>query len=184
MHALPSRLGVPTLCLLGLALASCQREERRFQELAPASSPAQSVQLSELQPGEPLPRPPMKSPYEENASAISEGKRLYQWFNCAGCHAQGGGGMGPALMDSKWRYGSEPENIYATLVEGRPNGMPSFRGKIPEQQLWQLVAYVRSLSGLIRTDVAPSRSDSLSAKPPEAMKAQEHPTPEPVEQVR
>jgi cytochrome c oxidase cbb3-type subunit 3 len=172
------------LCLLSLTLTSCEREERRFQELAPASRPADAIQMTELQPGKPQPRPPTKSQYEENAFAINEGKRLYLWFNCAGCHSLGGGGMGPALMDSKWRYGSEPENIYATIVEGRPNGMPSFRGKIPEQQVWQIVAYVRSISGLVRMDVAPSRSDSMSAKPPEMMKTEERPVPESVEQPR
>ena len=26
--------------------------------------------------------------------------------------------------------------------------MPSFRGRIPDAQVWQLVAYVRSMSGL------------------------------------
>jgi cytochrome c oxidase cbb3-type subunit 3 len=173
-----------SLCLLGLSLASCEREHRRIEELAPSSRPADAVQMTELQPGEPTPRTPTKAQYEENAYAVNEGKRLYQWFNCVGCHAHGGGGMGPALMDSKWRYGSEPENIYATIVEGRPNGMPSYRGKITDQQVWQLVVYVRSISGLVNTDVAPGRSDSYSAKPPEAMKAQEHPIPEPVEQPR
>ena len=66
--------------------------------------------------------------------------------------------MGPPLMDDEWIYGSEPQNIYATIVEGRPNGMPSFRGKIPDQQVWELVAYVRSMSGLLRQDVAPPRA--------------------------
>ena len=64
--------------------------------------------------------------YEENAFALSEGKRLYSAFNCVGCHAHGGGGMGPALIDDKWIYGHEPGQIFATIVEGRPNGMPSF----------------------------------------------------------
>ena len=65
---------------------------------------------------------------------MAEGQRLYRWYNCAGCHANGGGGMGPPLMDDKWIYGSEPENIVATILEGRPNGMPSFRGKVPDDQ--------------------------------------------------
>ena len=47
--------------------------------------------------------------------------------------------MGPPLMDDKWIYGSAPENIYATIIQGRPNGMPSFAGKIPTQQVWQIV---------------------------------------------
>ena len=75
--------------------------------------------------------------------------------------------MGPALMDDRWIYGAEPAQIYETIVEGRPNGMPAFRGKIAEQQTWQLVAYVRSLAGLLAKDVAPSRSDHMQLKPSE-----------------
>jgi cytochrome c oxidase cbb3-type subunit 3 len=80
--------------------------------------------------------------------AINEGKRLYSWFNCVGCHANGGGGMGPPLIDATWIYGSTPANIYSSIMEGRPNGMPAFYGKIPEQEAWKIVAYVRSLGGL------------------------------------
>jgi cytochrome c oxidase cbb3-type subunit 3 len=69
--------------------------------------------------------------------------------------------MGPALMDNKWIYGSDPRQIFSTIVEGRPNGMPSFRGKIPDYQVWQLVAYVRSLSGQVSPNAAPARSDEL-----------------------
>ena len=35
------------------------------------------------------------SPYENNAYQLSQGKRLYDWFNCKGCHASGGGASGP-----------------------------------------------------------------------------------------
>jgi cytochrome c oxidase cbb3-type subunit 3 len=66
-------------------------------------------------------------------------------------------------MDATWIYGSNPENIYSTIVEGRPNGMPSFRQKIPDNQVWQIVAFVRSLSGQLRKDVAPTRSDDMNA---------------------
>jgi cytochrome c oxidase cbb3-type subunit 3 len=100
---------------------------------------------------------------------INEGKRLYHWFNCHTCHANGGGDIGPALMDEKWLYGSKPKNIFATILEGRPNGMPSFRGKIPDQQVWQIVAYIRSMSGHAPLYARPSRSDDISAKPPETL---------------
>jgi hypothetical protein len=46
--------------------------------------------------------------------------------------------------------------------------MPSFRGKIPDHQAMQLAAYVRSMSGLLAKDVAPGRTDRLSAKKPES----------------
>ena len=66
-------------------------------------------------------------------------------------------------MDDKWIYGSQPSNIYTTIVEGRPNGMPSFRQKIPDNQVWELTAYVRSLSGQLTKTVSPGRNDDMNA---------------------
>ena len=151
---------------LGLATAACEREERRFRETPPGTSPG-NVRLSDIQPGPAVPTSPTPGPYAANAYAIAEGKRLYTQLNCVGCHANGGGGMGPPLMDDKWIYGSEPANIFATIVEGRPNGMPAFGGKLANDQVWQLVAYVRSLSGLVRQDAASGRSDHMQVKKPE-----------------
>jgi cytochrome c oxidase cbb3-type subunit 3 len=70
-------------------------------------------------------------------------------------------------LDENWIYVSDPEQIFATIVEGRPIGMPSFRGKIPAYQVWQLAAYVRSLAGLISKDPAPGRDDDMHLGPPE-----------------
>jgi cytochrome c oxidase cbb3-type subunit 3 len=71
-------------------------------------------------------------------------------------------------MDNVWIYGSEPAQIYSTIVEGRPNGMPSFGGHIPENEVWEIVAYVRSLSGLASSGAAPNRADSMQVKKPES----------------
>jgi cytochrome c oxidase cbb3-type subunit 3 len=129
--------------------------------------------VSDLHPAGGANGAPVKNEYEENAYATGEGQRLFTAFNCVGCHAHGGGGMGPALMDDRWIYGSEPQQIFATIVEWRPNGMPSFRGKIPDYQVWQLVAYVRSVGGLGTSGGSPGRSDELSgATPPSSMPAQ------------
>jgi cytochrome c oxidase cbb3-type subunit 3 len=145
----------------GLALHGCKREERRFTEWPPTATAEGAVREGGLLPGPPVRRVTMRSAYEENAYAVSEGKRLYGQFNCSGCHFHGGGGIGPPLMDDEWIYGGEPENIFETIVEGRPNGMPSFGGRLSVQQVWQLVAYVRSMSGLVRKDVAPGRDDHM-----------------------
>jgi cytochrome c oxidase cbb3-type subunit III len=112
------------------------------------------------------PRDPRARFYESNAYAISQGQRYYRWFNCSGCHANGGGGMGPALMDADWRYGGRIEEIYQTIEHGRPNGMPAFGEKIPEEQIWQIAAYVRSMSGNVDRLAAPSRSDRIRSTPP------------------
>jgi cytochrome c oxidase cbb3-type subunit III len=163
-----SLLGM-TLVLLTLFLAGCEREERRFRELPAATARRNTERLVNLVPGPYTADIYVRNPYEGNAFAISEGKRLFTWFNCVGCHANGGGGMGPPLMDDRWIYGSDPEQIFATIVEGRPNGMPSFRGKIPEYQVWQLTAYVQSLSGQVPKDAASGRPDNMFVKKPEQM---------------
>jgi cytochrome c oxidase cbb3-type subunit 3 len=93
---------------------------------------------------------------------VAQGKRWFRWYNCSGCHSNGGGGMGPALMDTNWLYGNEPEAITRTILLGRPNGMPAFAGRIPADQVAQIVAYVRSMSGQLRADVAAGRADALS----------------------
>ena len=78
--------------------------------------------------------------------------------------------MGPALMDASWVYGKTPGDVFITIMDGRPNGMPSFRGRIPEEQAWQIVAYVRSLSGLVPEDAAPNRADILTGAEPEDLR--------------
>jgi cytochrome c oxidase cbb3-type subunit 3 len=154
--------------LVALIAAACKREERRFREVPPATSAQTDVQMTRFQAGGGDVQTATSHPYDGNAWEISQGKRLYQQMNCAGCHGlAGGGGIGPPLMDEKWIYGSDPSNIFATIVEGRPNGMPSWRNRFGNDQVWQLVAYVRSLSGLQRKDVRPSRDDHTGAVPDE-----------------
>jgi cytochrome c oxidase cbb3-type subunit 3 len=161
------------LLLAVVSLSACEREERHFRaETHNASAGESAVRQSTNQPavalgGHVKSAEANISMYDDNAFAINEGKRLYRWYNCSGCHASGGGSIGPALMDSEWRYGSDPASLFASIVRGRPDGMPSFGGHIPEDQVWKIVAYVRSMGGGVRTDVAPSRSDSLYPGKPE-----------------
>jgi cytochrome c oxidase cbb3-type subunit 3 len=141
-----------------LATAACERERRSFTTADTANAAV-----------------PAEGPYERNAYGIGQGKTLYTQYNCVGCHAHGGGGMGPALMDDQWIYGSTPPEIFATIHDGRPNGMPAFGGRIPDDQIWQLVAYVRSLPGLVRADVAPGRDDHMRVKESEQERYDEPP---------
>jgi cytochrome c oxidase cbb3-type subunit III len=150
------------------ALSSCSRERR---DLRPAPVRLAiydaAARESPLQPGGPKPELTATNPYGGNAYAISEGQRLYEWYNCSGCHSHGGGGIGPPLIkgEQDWIYGSNPQNIFDTIVKGRPNGMPTWGGRIPEYQIWQIVAYVRSLSNLEPRSASPVRSDELEVHP-------------------
>jgi len=155
------------VAVIGLfALTACQREKRELRA-APASAAifADAARQSELQPAGARSQPVVMNPYAGNAYAISEGQRLFGWYNCSGCHSHGGGGIGPPLIKKDWIYGGEPANLFDTIVKGRPNGMPSWGGKIPEYQVWQLVAYVRSLAGEQPKSATPPRSDSIQTNP-------------------
>jgi cytochrome c oxidase cbb3-type subunit 3 len=145
---------------LGAATA-CQREDRDFKTIPPGAGSESMVRTSAIQAGPPAPEP-TGGAYQDNAWAIGEGQRLYSQMNCAGCHAPGGGGgMGPALTDDDWIYGADPENIFDTIEKGRPNGMPSFRGRLGNSETWKLVAYVRTLGGLTRTDAWSARGEHM-----------------------
>jgi cytochrome c oxidase cbb3-type subunit 3 len=99
---------------------------------------------------------------------LATGKKLWSWYNCSGCHANGGGGSGPALMDDVWIYGGDATSIFQTISQGRPNGMPAFGKRIPKDQVWALAAYVRSMAGLAPQDAAPNRDDAFLTRTPES----------------
>jgi cytochrome c oxidase cbb3-type subunit III len=132
-----------------LLLAGCAKGTSAPSTMTDTSAPPGSVIASALAPGLPHSTTtvdPRAAQYYDNADAVVTGKRLFGQYNCSGCHSNGGGGMGPSLMDNEWIYGGRLEQIHQTLVEGRPNGMPTWGGKIPDEQLWQISAYVRSMS--------------------------------------
>jgi cytochrome c oxidase cbb3-type subunit III len=168
--------------VLGLiaVLPGCHREDRQdwsdpHERAIPAASP------DTVFPGGARVPPPEAQgmALEHKAHAIANGQQLFTAMNCGGCHSHGGGGMGPALMDDKWLYGGRIDQIAASIMEGRPNGMPSWRGKLTDQQMWQLAAYVRSLSGQVPKDAVSARADELSNTPPQTQTKREPVRPAP-----
>ena len=96
------------------------------------------------------------NPYTGRTDAIVTGRQLFTGMNCSGCHSgYAGGGMGPNLRDSLWIYGSTDADLFASIAEGRPNGMPAWGERLPTQQIWQIIAYLRTLG-----------SDAEPVKPP------------------
>lgn len=142
------------------ALTSCQREKRDVRpEPTRVVVYGNAAPQSELQPGGQQPR--AANPYHGIGYDLNEGARLFGWYNCSGCHANGGGGIGPPLIKENWIYGGEPANLFDTIVKGRPNGMPAWGGRIPEYQVWQLVGYVESLNKKQPQSITPARPDTI-----------------------
>jgi cytochrome c oxidase cbb3-type subunit 3 len=135
-----------TTLLTVAAFASVQGQQ---QSKSPPHSPAPTSPKPQMGP---TPGPgsdtlaEVANPYVNDRKAIGEGRRLFNWYNCAGCHGDhAGGGMGPSLRDSTWRYGGTDTRIYRSIAEGRTKGMPAWGNKLPPEQIWKIVAYIRTL---------------------------------------
>ena len=88
----------------------------------------------------------LRNPHEGNAAAIRTGAQLFVAYNCLDCHgAEGSGAMGPSFQDGRWHFGGSASAIFESIYQGRPDGMPGWGGRISNDQIWMLTAYLQSL---------------------------------------
>jgi cytochrome c551/c552 len=91
-----------------------------------------------------------------NIADANAGRVLFMTHNCVGCHGGlAGGAMGPSLRDTVWKYGGTDQALYASIHDGRPQGMPAWGqtssvvgqqgDTLSDQQIKQIVTYIRSL---------------------------------------
>jgi cytochrome c oxidase cbb3-type subunit 3 len=85
------------------------------------------------------------NPFDGKPDAVEAGHALFGKMNCAGCHAYDlTGGMGPDLTDASWLYGGKPGEIFHTIAQGTPAGMPAWKDKMTPDEIWQVVSYIQS----------------------------------------
>jgi mono/diheme cytochrome c family protein len=87
-----------------------------------------------------------QNPYHEKEDAVAAGRRIFL-DHCAQCHGEDANGTKkrPALRSERVQQQATEGDIHWLLVNGNmKKGMPSW-AKLPDQQLWQVVSYVRSL---------------------------------------
>lgn len=106
-----------------------------FCVLAPLSATAES---------------PSQNPVAENPQAVAEGKKTFEGV-CAGyCHVTENStrpGQCPSLFDCEWKSGSSDADIFRILSDGVPKTqMIGFKGRLPDEMLWKIIAYLRSAS--------------------------------------
>jgi len=85
------------------------------------------------------------NPFHDQPQAIQAGRLLFK-DHCAQCHGDNAQGMNkrPSLRSGRLQSASQG-SLHWLLVNGSVRrGMPSW-SKLPDQQLWQLVAYLKSL---------------------------------------
>ena len=99
----------------------------------------------------------MKNPVAASPESTKAGQALFQ-KNCRFCHgadAKGDGPMAPKdthpsnLTDDKWDRGSSDGEIFAVISEGAGPKfqMKGFKSKLTATEMWNVVNYVRSLTG-------------------------------------
>jgi cytochrome c oxidase cbb3-type subunit III len=141
---MPNRLWLAVILLTAVAAAGCA--SKAAEPAAAGGAPA----LNAVAIG-PIPGPATASgeptdPYATNAVALMQGRQLFVQYNCYGCHGgHAGGGMGPSLRDEAWIYGKSDAHVFDSIARGRGKGMPAWGTKLPQDQIWRLVAYVKSL---------------------------------------
>src|SRR5947208_7267453 len=89
----------------------------------------------------------VRNPLAADASAVAAGRQLYNQ-TCQACHgAEGQGDRGPALDRPTLPHGDNDADLFHTIRTGLPGTeMPPF-ARLTDNQLWQLVTYIRSIQG-------------------------------------
>ncbi len=105
------------------------------------------------------------NPLANSATAVAEGQRVYDG-TCQTCHGAAGVGDrdrgGPALNATGLKHGDADADLFRTIRQGVPGTqMPPYKG-LRDEQIWQLVTYIRSLQ-----TGAPSASAAAGARMPE-----------------
>src|SRR5690349_14518443 len=83
-----------------------------------------------------------KNPAIGNPEAIAAGQKLF-FTSCAGCHGPtGDGGRGPNLRERGAWHPMEDDTMFTIVQKGVPGtDMPALNR--PENEVWQIVAFVR-----------------------------------------
>jgi mono/diheme cytochrome c family protein len=106
----------------------------------------------------------LRNPVASTPESVAAGKRAYDG-NCAACHGnlaqdavkagmmisiieEQRGKQPPDLTDDQWDHGSSDGDVFAVIKRGLPpTMMAGFDGRIPDEDIWNIVNYLRSLRG-------------------------------------
>lgn len=79
---------------------------------------------------------------------VARGKALFTGVCGAYCHKMSPGpGDAPYLFGCTWIFGGEDAQLFHTITTGAPGTrMVSFKGAIPDADIWRIIAYLKSAS--------------------------------------
>ena len=103
-------------------------------------------------------QPALKNPFANDPGAVEVGRLTFRG-SCALCHGiQAGGGRGPDLTLGTYSAGDTDADLYKVIAGGvAGTEMPAFAANLESDDLWRLVAYLRSIAGRGRVAVTGDR---------------------------
>ena len=128
-----SALTVAMLCLIGGGALTAQN---------PQQTP--TVDVASL-------KVPEKNPLEGNAEAIKNGMGLFR-SRCADCHGVDARGVRSPDLTQVWASGRTDDGLFRTVKGGVPNTEMVANPRMFDHEIWQVLAYLRTLAAPAPTD--------------------------------
>jgi cytochrome c(L) len=87
----------------------------------------------------------LTNPFNGNAEAAQEGKRLFLKTGCYACHGhEAEGAVGPDLTDDEWIFQPTDAMIFNTIRRGRSGTlMAPFGDQLKTEEIWKIVEFLR-----------------------------------------
>lgn len=160
----PNRFASYPTIVLSLLLAACATGGGPAPDQPPAPTagePPAAIQPATADDGAATPPTPVEaavdpaaasSPvaaYLDDPAAITAGRRMFRAVCTGYCHSTTPGVTkdAPNLFDCDWDHGNTDADLYRVINQGVPDTeMLPFEGKIPEDTIWKVIAYMRSNS--------------------------------------
>lgn len=94
------------------------------------------------------------SQFRNDNNMLTYGKAVFEG-NCQACHNKNAAGdIGPNLTDNHWIFvEGQSKEIYQFVISGSPStGMPAWGTVLPKEDLYAVVAYIKSMNGFAHTN--------------------------------
>ena len=83
--------------------------------------------------------------YRDDPEAVARGRGLFRAVCTGYCHStRPADRVAPDLFDCVWEHGSSDLDIHRVVLEGVPDTqMQAFGGKLPDDEVWKIIAFLR-----------------------------------------
>ena len=159
-----SRHAIVFSALLIIAFSTSAQQTQPANEKASASTPATKIPAEALK---------AVNPVKPSAASVATGKKKYG-YDCAMCHGADGDGKGDLAVDMKLKMNDYRDTAtLKTVTDGEmfyviKNGngdMPSEADRLSDEDVWNLVNYMRTLAKSSTSTASPAPAKAKSDAP-------------------